>query len=41
MGRKSLPDAAKGTPRPYWGFVELVTTNPEDLKKMLSEGKVL
>lgn len=37
MGRKSLPDAAKGTSRPYWGFVELVTTNPEDLKKMLSQ----
>ena len=39
MGRKSLPDVAKGKSRPYWGFVELVTTNPEDLKKMLAEGK--
>nr|XP_024375297.1 uncharacterized protein LOC112282179 isoform X2 [Physcomitrium patens] len=39
MGRKSLPDAAKGKSRPYWGFVELITSNPEDLKKMLSEGE--
>lgn len=39
MGRKSLPDKAKGKSRPYWGYVELVTTNPEDLKAVLSEGK--
>lgn len=37
MGRKSLPDKAKGKSRPYWGYVELVTTNPEDLKAVLSE----
>ncbi|CAK9275946.1 unnamed protein product [Sphagnum jensenii] len=35
MGRKSLPETTKRT-RPYWGFVELVTTNPDDLKKMLA-----
>jgi hypothetical protein len=35
MGRKSLPETTKHT-RPYWGFVELVTTNPDDLKKMLA-----
>ncbi|KAH9305947.1 hypothetical protein KI387_010351, partial [Taxus chinensis] len=36
MGRKSLPDPSKRT-RPYWGFVEIVTTKPEDIKKALSE----
>lgn len=36
MGRKSLPDPSKRT-RPYWGFVEIVTTSIEDIKKALSE----
>jgi len=36
MGRKSLPDPSKRT-RPYWGFVEIVTTSTEDIKKALSE----
>lgn len=36
MGRKSLPDPSKRS-RPYWGFVEIVTTKPEDIKKALSE----
>jgi hypothetical protein len=40
MGRKSLPETTKRT-RPYWGFVELVTTNPDDLKKMLAAGVLI
>jgi hypothetical protein len=40
MGRKSLPETTKHT-RPYWGFVELVTTNPDDLKKMLAAGVLI
>ncbi|KAG8058088.1 hypothetical protein GUJ93_ZPchr0002g23540 [Zizania palustris] len=31
MGKKSLPDPAKRS-RPYWGYVELVTTNIQDIK---------
>ncbi|XP_059458306.1 uncharacterized protein LOC132187896 [Corylus avellana] len=34
MGRKSLPDPSKRT-RPYWGFVEMATTNIEDVKNAL------
>ncbi|KAL6134829.1 hypothetical protein ACLB2K_067057 [Fragaria x ananassa] len=34
MGRKSLPDPGKKS-RPYWGFVELVTTNIDDVKSSL------
>ncbi|KAL5554183.1 hypothetical protein UlMin_041584 [Ulmus minor] len=34
MGRKSLPDPSKKS-RPYWGFVEMVTTNIEDVKNAL------
>lgn len=37
MGRKSLPDPSKkGTP--FWGFVELVTTNIDDVKSSLQGG---
>lgn len=36
MGRKSLPDINKSKrTRPYWGFVEMVTTNINDLKDAL------
>ncbi|KAL2651754.1 hypothetical protein R1flu_019882 [Riccia fluitans] len=38
IGRKSLPDASKRT-RPYWGFVELVTKNTDDIKEVLSAEK--
>ncbi|KAG0472229.1 hypothetical protein HPP92_016775 [Vanilla planifolia] len=31
MGRKSLPDPSRRS-RPYWGFVEMVTTEVEDIK---------
>ncbi|XP_073007455.1 uncharacterized protein [Typha latifolia] len=34
MGRKSLPDPSQRS-RPYWGFVELVTTKIEDVKVAL------
>ncbi|XP_075657643.1 uncharacterized protein LOC142627649 [Castanea sativa] len=34
MGRKSLPDPSKKS-RPYWAFVEMVTTNIEDVKTTL------
>ncbi|OWM81930.1 hypothetical protein CDL15_Pgr007969 [Punica granatum] len=34
MGRKSLPDPTKRS-RPYWGFVEMVTTSIEDAKTAL------
>ncbi|XP_057473304.1 uncharacterized protein LOC130761766 [Actinidia eriantha] len=34
MGRKALPDPRKES-RPYWGFVEMVTTRIEDLKNAL------
>ncbi|KAL6888649.1 hypothetical protein ACP4OV_009675 [Aristida adscensionis] len=36
MGRKSLPDPAKRS-RPYWGYVELVTTDLDDVKDALKE----
>ncbi|RCV44498.1 hypothetical protein SETIT_9G378500v2 [Setaria italica] len=36
MGRKSLPDPAKHS-RPYWGYVELVTTKVQDIKDALKE----
>ncbi|KAL6629814.1 hypothetical protein ACP70R_029579 [Stipagrostis hirtigluma subsp. patula] len=36
MGNKSLPDPAKRS-RPYWGYVELVTTNLDDIKDALKE----
>ncbi|XP_030499263.2 uncharacterized protein LOC115714653 [Cannabis sativa] len=35
MGKKSLPDPAKKKGVPYWGFVELVTTQIEDIKTAL------
>ncbi|KAL3520930.1 hypothetical protein ACH5RR_019079 [Cinchona calisaya] len=35
MGKKSLPDPSKERGRPYWGFVELVTTRIEDVKTAL------
>ncbi|XP_020578796.1 uncharacterized protein LOC110023638 [Phalaenopsis equestris] len=34
MGRKSLPDPSKRS-KPYWGFVEMVTTKTEDIKTAL------
>ncbi|KAF5198606.1 F17F16.3 protein, partial [Thalictrum thalictroides] len=34
MGKKSLPDPGKKS-RPYWGFVEMVTTRIEDIKDAL------
>ncbi|OVA19291.1 hypothetical protein BVC80_521g97 [Macleaya cordata] len=37
MGRKSLPDPSKRS-RPYWGFVEMVTTNIDDIKTALKGG---
>lgn len=37
MGRKSLPDPSKRS-RPYWGFVEIVTTKVEDIKTALKGG---
>ncbi|MFS7888361.1 hypothetical protein Hanom_Chr00s000001g01594041 [Helianthus anomalus] len=37
MGKKSLPDPAKRS-RPYWGFVELVTTKIQDIKDALKGG---
>lgn len=36
MGRKSLPDPSKRS-QPYWGFVEMVTTNIDDIKNALGE----
>jgi len=39
MGKKSLPDPAKHS-RPYWGYVELVTTKVQDIKDALKEGTV-
>ncbi|KAL5823815.1 hypothetical protein ACOSQ4_021715 [Xanthoceras sorbifolium] len=35
MGKKSLPDLSKKS-RPYWGFVEMVTTKIEDVKTALA-----
>ncbi|GJW82398.1 hypothetical protein Tco_0146373, partial [Tanacetum coccineum] len=36
MGQKSLPDpTSKKKGRPYWGFVEMVTTNIQDIKDAL------
>lgn len=37
MGRKSLPDPSQRG-APYWGFVEMVTKDPEDLKTALRGG---
>ncbi|MQL74863.1 hypothetical protein Taro_007240 [Colocasia esculenta] len=34
MGKKRLPDPGKRS-RPYWGFVEMVTTNTDDIKTAL------
>ena len=39
MGKKSLPDPTKKGP-PYWGFVEMVTTNIEDVKTTLKGGYI-
>jgi len=38
MGKKSLPDPSKKS-QPFWGFVEMVTTNVEDVKNALKGGK--
>ena len=38
MGRKRLPNPAQKR-RPYWGFVDMVTTNVQDVKAALQEGK--
>lgn len=35
MGKKSLPEPSQQRGRPYWGFVELVTTRIEDVKAAL------
>lgn len=35
MGKKCLPDPSEHRGRPYWGFVELVTTRIEDVKANL------
>jgi hypothetical protein len=40
MGKKSLPDPAKHS-RPYWGYVELVTTKVQDIKDALTIYSVL
>ncbi|XP_058774042.1 uncharacterized protein LOC131648282 isoform X2 [Vicia villosa] len=37
MGRKKLPDP-KEKSRPYWGFVEMVTTNADHVKNALRGG---
>ncbi|WVZ91307.1 hypothetical protein U9M48_037496 [Paspalum notatum var. saurae] len=37
MGRKSLPDPAAKKSRPYWGYVDLVTTDVHDIKDALKE----
>ena len=36
LGRKSLPDSGEKS-KPFWGFVELVTTNIHDVKDVLRE----
>lgn len=38
MGRKSLPNPTQKT-RPYWGFVQMVTTNVEHVKNSLRGGE--
>lgn len=38
MGRKKLPDPSEKS-RPYWGFVEMVTTNADDVKNALKGGE--
>ncbi|XP_061357183.1 uncharacterized protein LOC133301555 [Gastrolobium bilobum] len=38
MGRKSLPDPSEKS-RPYWGFVETVTTKADHLKTSLKGGE--
>ena len=37
MGKKSLPDPAKHG-RPFWGYVDLVTTEVQDIKDALKGG---
>ena len=37
MGKKMLPDLAKKS-LPYWGFVELVTTDTQPIKTALKQG---
>ena len=39
MGKKTLPDPSKKS-QPFWGFVEMVTKNVEDVKEALKGGKV-
>ncbi|KAJ7567579.1 hypothetical protein O6H91_02G153800 [Diphasiastrum complanatum] len=36
VGKKTLPDVKKKSSRPIWGFVELVTTDPQDIKDALA-----
>ncbi|XP_038895444.1 uncharacterized protein LOC120083676 [Benincasa hispida] len=38
MGRKSLPHPAQRA-RPYWGFVDMVTTDVQDIKNALQGGE--
>ncbi|BBM98913.1 hypothetical protein MPTK1_1g17160 [Marchantia polymorpha subsp. ruderalis] len=38
IGRKSLPDPSKRS-RPYWGFVELVTTDAQDVRDVRNKDK--
>ncbi|KAI3775912.1 hypothetical protein L1987_45670 [Smallanthus sonchifolius] len=40
MGKKSLPNPAKRS-KPYWGFVELVTTKIQDIKDALKGARAL
>uniref|UniRef100_A0A0E0JVD6 Uncharacterized protein n=1 Tax=Oryza punctata TaxID=4537 RepID=A0A0E0JVD6_ORYPU len=37
MGKKSLPDPAAKRGRPYWGYVELVTTDVNHIKDALKQ----
>lgn len=37
LGKKRLPNPSERS-RPFWGFVELVTTNVDDIKTALKGG---
>lgn len=39
MGKKSLQNLGQKS-RPYWGFVEMVSTNVDDVKNALKEGNI-
>ncbi|CAI0442066.1 unnamed protein product [Linum tenue] len=41
MGRKSLPDPSKNKGRPFWGFVDLVTTDLDHVKDALKSSTYL